>query len=45
VLAVAGPTLPDDATLLIIDWYGRHGRLRHSTAGADEARASAPMAD
>jgi serine phosphatase RsbU (regulator of sigma subunit) len=45
VLEVAGPTLPDDATLLIIDWYGGHGQLRQSTAGADEARASAPMAD
>jgi serine phosphatase RsbU (regulator of sigma subunit) len=40
VLAVAGPTLPDDATLLIIDWHGRHGRPRHTSAGADLAQAS-----
>jgi serine phosphatase RsbU (regulator of sigma subunit) len=45
VLEVAGQTLPDDATLLIIDWYGGHGQLRRSTAGADEARASAPLTD
>lgn len=43
VLRVAGPTLADDATLLIIDWYGRHGQPRHSSAGADPARASAPL--
>ncbi|MFG1897626.1 PP2C family protein-serine/threonine phosphatase [Micromonospora zamorensis] len=39
VLAAAGPVLADDATLLIIDWYGGHGP-RSSTAGADTARAS-----
>jgi serine phosphatase RsbU (regulator of sigma subunit) len=43
VLRVAGPTLADDATLLIIDWYGRDGQLRRSSAGADPARASRPM--
>jgi serine phosphatase RsbU (regulator of sigma subunit) len=43
VLRVAGPTLADDATLLIIDWYGRHGQLRRSSAGADPARASGPL--
>ncbi|WP_433128954.1 PP2C family protein-serine/threonine phosphatase [Micromonospora sp. CA-240977] len=40
VLAIAGPVLADDATLLIIDWYGGRGS-RSSTAGADTARASA----
>jgi serine phosphatase RsbU (regulator of sigma subunit) len=45
VLEVAGPALADDATLLMIDWYGRHGRLRRSTAGADPRRASEPVAD
>ncbi|MFG1777823.1 PP2C family protein-serine/threonine phosphatase [Micromonospora sp. NPDC049048] len=40
VLATAGPALADDATLLIVDWYGGHGP-RRSTAGADTARASA----
>ncbi|MFJ8686508.1 PP2C family protein-serine/threonine phosphatase [Micromonospora wenchangensis] len=41
VLATAGPDLADDATLMIIDWYGDHGP-RRSTAGADTDRASAP---
>jgi len=40
VLAVAGPALADDATLLIVDWYGEHGQPRRSIAGADPARAS-----
>ncbi|MEU7608394.1 PP2C family protein-serine/threonine phosphatase [Micromonospora sp. NPDC049204] len=39
VLAIAGPVLADDATLLIIDWYGGEGS-RSSTAGADTSRAS-----
>jgi serine phosphatase RsbU (regulator of sigma subunit) len=45
VLRVAGPTLDDDATLLIIDWYGGHDQARRSTAGADPARASGPLTD
>lgn len=45
VLAVAGPTLADDATLLIVDWYGEHGQPRRSSAGADPARASPALAD
>ena len=40
VLAVAGPVLADDATLLIIDWHGHHGRPRRSSAGADLAAAT-----
>jgi hypothetical protein len=40
---VAGPTLADDATILIIDWYGRHEQLRRTSAGADPARTSRPM--
>ena len=40
VLAVAGPTLADDATLLIIDWHGGHGQPRNSRAGADLAHAT-----
>jgi serine phosphatase RsbU (regulator of sigma subunit) len=43
VLEVAGPVLADDATLMIIDWYGGHGQLRRSTGGADPERASAPL--
>jgi serine phosphatase RsbU (regulator of sigma subunit) len=39
VLGVAGPTLADDATLLIIDWHGRHGEPRNSRFGADLADA------
>ncbi|MEU8180078.1 PP2C family protein-serine/threonine phosphatase [Micromonospora sp. NPDC049044] len=39
VLAIAGPALADDATLLIIDWYGSQ-EPRSSRAGADTARAS-----
>ncbi|MEV4640351.1 PP2C family protein-serine/threonine phosphatase [Actinoplanes sp. NPDC049548] len=40
VLAVAGPVLADDATLLIIDWHGDHGRPRRAHAGADVAAAT-----
>ncbi|WP_327652692.1 PP2C family protein-serine/threonine phosphatase [Micromonospora aurantiaca] len=39
VLEIAGPALTDDATLLVVDWYGDHGP-RRSTAGADTARVS-----
>jgi serine phosphatase RsbU (regulator of sigma subunit) len=42
VLDVAGPTLPDDACLLILDWHGDHGDTRDTTAGAEPARASTP---
>jgi serine phosphatase RsbU (regulator of sigma subunit) len=45
VLEVAGPVLADDATLMIIDWYGGHGQPRRSTGGADPQRASAPLPD
>ncbi|WP_285681848.1 PP2C family protein-serine/threonine phosphatase [Actinoplanes sp. NBRC 103695] len=41
VLDVAGPALPDDACLLVLDWYGGHGDTRSTTAGADPHRASA----
>jgi len=41
VLAAAGAALSDDATLLVIDWYGGRGP-RSSSAGADPARASGP---
>lgn len=40
VLDVAGPALADDATLLIIDWHGRHGVPRNTRAGADVAHAT-----
>ncbi|MFI7602440.1 PP2C family protein-serine/threonine phosphatase [Actinoplanes sp. NPDC049681] len=40
VLDVAGPVLPDDACLLILDWHGGHGTTRHTAAGAEPHRAS-----
>jgi serine phosphatase RsbU (regulator of sigma subunit) len=39
VIQVAGPELQDDATVLVIDWYGP-GRTRGATAGATDDRAS-----
>ena len=35
VVSVAGPVLPDDATLLILDWHGGHASPRNSHAGAN----------
>jgi hypothetical protein len=35
VLEVTGPTLADDATLMVLDWHGHHGRDRATAAGAD----------
>ncbi|WP_243704918.1 PP2C family protein-serine/threonine phosphatase [Micromonospora sp. KC723] len=40
VLEVAGPVLPDDACLLVLDWHGGHGDTRRTAAGADHHRAS-----
>jgi serine phosphatase RsbU (regulator of sigma subunit) len=42
VLDVAGPNLPDDACLLVLDWHGGHGDTRSTAAGADPDRASDP---
>jgi serine phosphatase RsbU (regulator of sigma subunit) len=39
-LEAAGHELCDDATLLCLDWHGRHDRDRSSVAGADPERAS-----
>ena len=44
VLEVTGPTLADDATLLVLDWHGHHGRERNALAGADRSVASAAAA-
>jgi serine phosphatase RsbU (regulator of sigma subunit) len=41
VLEIAGPALPDDACLLVLDWQGGHGDTRSTKAGADPHRASA----
>jgi serine phosphatase RsbU (regulator of sigma subunit) len=35
VLEVAGPQLADDATIFVLDWHGKHGRQRDSSAGSD----------
>jgi serine phosphatase RsbU (regulator of sigma subunit) len=40
VLDVAGPVLPDDACLMVLDWHGGHGDTRRTAAGADLHRAS-----
>ena len=43
VLDASGPTLADDATLLVLDWHGHHARdggSRDTVAGADSAGAS-----
>jgi hypothetical protein len=45
VLDVAGPDLPDDACLLVLDWHGGHGDTRSTAAGADPDRASDPDQD
>jgi serine phosphatase RsbU (regulator of sigma subunit) len=37
VLAVTGPNLADDATLMVLDWHGEHGRDRATVAGADRS--------
>jgi serine phosphatase RsbU (regulator of sigma subunit) len=38
VLEATGPHLADDATLLVLDWHGHHGRDRDTFAGADVER-------
>ena len=45
VLEVSGPSLADDATLLILDWHGGHGEDRRTSAGADQGRASTALPD
>jgi serine phosphatase RsbU (regulator of sigma subunit) len=44
VLEATGHELSDDATILCLDWHGGHGRNRDSHHGAEQARASAPLA-
>ena len=41
VLRVCGPTLADDATVMVLDWHGGHGGPRRTMAGAEQWRASA----
>jgi len=44
VLEATGHALKDDATVLCLDWHGGHGRDRESVHGADQGRASEPLA-
>jgi serine phosphatase RsbU (regulator of sigma subunit) len=43
-LAATGRDLKDDATILCVDWHGGHGADRRSSHGADQTRASGPLA-
>ncbi|MFW5471742.1 PP2C family protein-serine/threonine phosphatase [Knoellia sp. CPCC 206450] len=43
VLAATGHNLKDDATILLLDWFGEHGRARTTVSGADLDRASARL--
>lgn len=42
VLDVVGPTLPDDACLLILDWHGNHGGTTPPTATPGAPRSRSP---
>jgi serine phosphatase RsbU (regulator of sigma subunit) len=44
VLDATGNALSDDATVLCLDWHGGHGRDRDSIYGAEQGRASQPLA-
>jgi serine phosphatase RsbU (regulator of sigma subunit) len=43
VLQETGHQLSDDATVLLLDWHGGHGRDRNSHYGAEQKRASEPL--
>jgi serine phosphatase RsbU (regulator of sigma subunit) len=43
VVEVAGGELADDATLLVLDWHGGHGRERRTAMGAEPRIASGPV--
>ena len=44
VLDATGHRLADDATVMCLDWHGGHGRDRNSQHGAEQKRASTPLA-
>lgn len=44
VLRATGGDLSDDATVMILDWHGRHDQERRTVSGADPTRASNPLA-
>ena len=41
VLERCDQVLADDATVMVLDWYGEHGQARRTSAGAETWRASA----
>ncbi|WP_374967853.1 PP2C family protein-serine/threonine phosphatase [Terrabacter sp. BE26] len=41
VLERCDQVLADDATVMVLDWYGEHGQARRTSAGAEQWRASA----
>jgi serine phosphatase RsbU (regulator of sigma subunit) len=43
VLEATGHSLSDDATVLCLDWHGRHHLDRNTVAGADPGRASSAL--
>jgi serine phosphatase RsbU (regulator of sigma subunit) len=44
VLLETSGQLKDDATVMCLDWHGGHGRIRDSRHGAEQDRASRPLA-
>ena len=40
VLEQCGQHLSDDATVMVLDWYGDHGRARRASFGAEQWRTS-----
>jgi serine phosphatase RsbU (regulator of sigma subunit) len=40
VVRLSGPTLADDATIMVLDWHGDHGVARRTSAGAEQWRSS-----
>ncbi|MBF5082189.1 PP2C family protein-serine/threonine phosphatase [Quadrisphaera sp. INWT6] len=40
VVRACGGDLADDATVMVLDWHGNHGRDRRTTSGAEVHRAS-----
>ena len=42
VVQLSGGALADDATLMVLDWHGEHGKPRRTTAGAEQWRTSPP---
>lgn len=41
VLERCNQVLADDATVMVLDWYGEHGQARRTSSGAEQWRASA----